>query len=164
MSQATHLPWYPKTHTTLTHGHFFFIMIILCAVNVEIQRFSDIGLTINHLTVSGMSLNEVMKFGRSDDKRPYLSSSVIKIRPFRNRQCHLSINARLHYNSTLEHLNILNGSVCVFFKFYTQNFITALVSTSLVDIIFTSKEARFTIAIFYVTRKSALRGTYTPGW
>ena len=102
MSQATHLPWYPKTHTTLTHGHFFFIIIILCAVSVEIQRSSVIGLTINHLTVSGMSLTEVMMFGRSDDKRPYLSSSFIKVRPFRNRQCHLSINARQHYNLTLE--------------------------------------------------------------
>ena len=103
--------WYPMLHTTLTHMQVFFIIIILCAVNVEISGSSDIGLTVNHLTVSNISLTYVTNIGRSDDKRPYLSSYFIEVCPFRNRPCHLSFNVQLHCNFTLKHLNILNGSV-----------------------------------------------------
>ena len=102
MSSNT-LPLYPKTHTTFTHGHFFlsnnnnFVHRCECGI----QRSPDIGVTINRLTVSSMSLTGVINFGRGDE-RPYLSSSFFEVRSFRNGPCHSSINARLHYNLTFE--------------------------------------------------------------
>ena len=90
-----------------THKQVLSIIIILCAVNVEISRSSNIAQTVNRLTASNMSLTLVTNVGRSDDKRPYLSSSLIEVCPFENRPCHLNINARLHYNFTFGHLLIL---------------------------------------------------------
>ena len=92
--------------------YMYFMVIILCAVHLEISRFSDIAQTVNRLTASSMSLNLVTNVGRFNVKRQYLSSSLIKVRPFRKRPCHLNINARLHYNFTLGDLLILKRFCC----------------------------------------------------
>ena len=54
-------------------------------------------------------------FGRSDNKRHYLSSSSIEVRPFLNRPCDLNTNAAVRYSFAIEHLIILNvSSLCGF--------------------------------------------------
>ena len=111
---------------------------ILCTVKVEISRSSDIALTVNRLFFSSMSLTLATLVGLSAGERPLLSSSSIDVLPSRNRPCHLKTNARLHFGFTLEFLIILSVSVGVF-PSPTQNFITALVSTSPVDAIFSLK-------------------------
>ena len=80
-------------------------------MNLEISRYKDLALHNHRLIISGISLTLVTNVGRTDDRRPYLSSPQIEVRPFGNGPCHLNINARLHYNLTIEHLITLNGFV-----------------------------------------------------
>ena len=114
LSQATNLAWYQTTTSTFTHIQFFLMIIIVFAGHLGISRFPDIAVHNKHLMVLSKSLTLVTNAGHSYDKHPYLSSPYIKVRPFRNRPCHLNINAGLHSTFTLERLIILNGSVSDF--------------------------------------------------
>ena len=149
MSQATRIALYPKTHDVFTHKKVFCIVIIVCALNMEISRFSDIDQTVNRLTASSKSLNLVTNVGRFNDKRPYLSSFLLEVRPFRKRPCHLNINARLHYNSILGNLLILKRVCCP-----TQRVVSLLLFRRRLLASFFFLKSAIHDAIFHATRKA----------
>ena len=71
------------THQRCTlHLLIFFILRILCAVNVKISRSSDIALIVNCLHESIKSVTFVTEVGRNNGERQYLSSSSVEVLTF----------------------------------------------------------------------------------
>ena len=134
----TYLSWSLKslgTQRALILLMFKSSVSFLYTVVAEISKSSEIALTVKRLSVSSMSFTFLTYVSRTDGLRPHLLSSSTDTRPSINRPCHLNTRARLHFHLVLERLIKLNDCVGVF-PSPTQNFISALVSTSSVVAMF----------------------------